>query len=60
MAILYDKNWQKLQELRVDPYSLTEGDHTLILDCLFPGGDKTKLKLEVRIPEKSGKIIKAN
>lgn len=59
-AILYDKNWQKLQEIKVDPYSLTECDHTLILDCLFPEGDKTKLKLEVRIPEKSGTIIKAN
>ncbi len=59
-AILYDENWQKLQELRVDPFSLTEGDHTLILDCLFPEGDKTKLKLEVRIPERSGKIIRTN
>jgi len=54
-TILYDKNWQKIDELNLDPVVLASGDHSVRLECNFIRGKETKLKLEVRIPEETRK-----
>ncbi|MCD4736694.1 MAG: hypothetical protein K8R53_11665, partial [Bacteroidales bacterium] len=56
-AILYNKNWKKIKALNIDPVTLASGEHTVSLDCTFIGDKETKLKLEVRMPEKTIKII---
>lgn len=50
-AILYNENWQKMREVKLDlDLSIANGDHTLNFDCAFDGGGKEpQAKLELRI-----------
>jgi hypothetical protein len=48
-AVHYSKNNDKIEELNLDLPFLTPGEHSLTLDCTFPGEKETKLKLEIRI-----------
>lgn len=55
--ILYNKNWQKIKELNLDPVVLKSGEHTVSLDCNFMGGKETRLMLEIRILDKAGIVM---
>lgn len=55
-ATHYSKNQEKIKELNFNLPPLTTGEHTVTLDCTFIGDKETKLKLEVRMPEKIIKI----
>ena len=50
-AIIYDKTWHKINEIKIDTSILTlsKGDHNIIFDCDFSGGKEPLAKLEVRI-----------
>jgi len=51
-AVLYNENWQKIREVRLDlDLSVSSGNQTINLDCKFTNtGKEPKAKLEVRIP----------
>jgi len=55
-AIVYNENWQIIDELKIEPVILSSGDHSLTLDCSFVNGENVKLKLEVRVPGKKEMI----
>lgn len=50
-AVVYNQNWTQINTVTIDPAkcSITSGDHTLVFDCNFSGGEKTQAKLELRI-----------
>ena len=50
-AILYNENWQKIREVKLDiDLSVSNGDHNLNFDCTFSNeGKEPKAKLELRI-----------
>ncbi len=50
-AIIYDKNWKKLQEIKMDSslMSVAKGDHSLLFDCNFGEGNEANAKLELRL-----------
>jgi hypothetical protein len=58
-ATVYNKNWRKLKEFSIEPSALTisKGSHSLTFDCSFGKGEKSYVKLEVRIPEPAEKIV---
>jgi len=50
-AVIYNKNWHKLNEIKIDTalFTLSKGDHNIIFDCDFSDGKEPLAKLEVRI-----------
>ena len=50
-AKVYDKNWFELKEIKIDSsvLALSKGEHNLIFDCKFAGGESPSAKLEFRI-----------
>ncbi len=50
-AVIYNKNWKKLQEISLKASDLTvaKGEHSMTVDCIFSGGKEPYVKLELRI-----------
>jgi hypothetical protein len=50
-AFIYSKNWKKIRQISINQKELIikKGDHSITIDCLFSGGKKPYVKLELRI-----------
>ena len=50
MMMLYDKAWQRIEEIKVDEDRLMiePGGHNLIFDCGFGEGENSEVKIELR------------
>ncbi len=57
-AMVYNKNWQKINEIKLNPVVLISEETSVSLDCNFMGGKETKLMLEIRVLEGEGKVIR--
>jgi hypothetical protein len=49
-AVIYDKYWHDLKEVKIDTSILNigNGEHSITFDCNFVGGKDPKTKLEIR------------
>jgi hypothetical protein len=50
-AQIYDKNWNELKEIAIDPSLLmvSQGKHKITFNCHFNDGEKPLVKLEIRL-----------
>ena len=58
--VLYDKSWNKISEVKIDPdkFKLKSGLHQIKVDCQFTGSDQASLKLELKTQGKGEKVKK--
>ncbi|HLT50415.1 MAG TPA: hypothetical protein VKZ93_00585 [Arenibacter sp.] len=49
-AVLYDRSWNKIKEIPLDPESMTigNGNHKIKVDCKFSASEDASLKLEIK------------
>ncbi len=59
-AMLLSKNWEKLQDVSVNPdlFSLAQGEHTVSISCAFKNTDAGRVKLELRVLDNSEKAAR--
>jgi hypothetical protein len=59
-AIVYDETWHERRSVAVDPAALrvSPGEHTLLFDCTFAGGEEPQVRIELR-PAGAGEPVAA-
>lgn len=57
-VIIYNKNWQQINEIPFNPPRLNGGEHSITIDCTFIDEKETILKLELRIAEDTEETIR--
>ena len=57
-AIIYSKNWEKIDEteIDIDAFTLSQGKHSLSFDCKFAQSKEALVKLELRFIGKAEKV----
>ncbi|MFC2166430.1 hypothetical protein ACFLQZ_00520 [Acidobacteriota bacterium] len=57
-AIIFSKNWKKIDEIEIDidAFTLSPGNHSLAFDCKFSEYKEALVKLELRFIEKGEKV----
>lgn len=60
-AIIYSKNWKKIDEIEIDSdaVTLSQGKHLLSFDCKFADSKEVHVKLEIRFIGKA-ETVKVN
>lgn len=58
-AALRDANWSVRRELVINPekWQVRPGDHTLVFDCVFAGGENPKARVELRTREPAELLV---
>ena len=58
-ATLRDANWSVRRQVVIDSdlWQVRPGDHTLVFDCVFAGGENPKARVELRTREPAELLV---
>lgn len=60
--VLYDKSWNRLESIRIDPslLLLSKGKHKIKIGCEFSGSEEASLKLELKTIGEAEEVTRNN